>query len=389
MSCSPAGSRWSADQDVVAEALARAGYQTASSAMCRIISVPGNNFTRGFHQWDFVRGTSEDRYRSTATVDCKKLKERYGSGSAAGRPARRQSRRLRSRGDGLRHAAHLSARPCNSWRRTSTNAKPFYLYVDTFHPHESWEAPAKYYKLYRDPKYTGKTYITLPYSSLLTSAPGGGEGGAGRRRVKAHYSGLMTMMDHWFGQLLAKLKELGKDRDTLVIYLSDHGTNFGDNLEKIMGKPSGAMYPGTMNVPLLVRHPEGKAAGKHFREYVYSLGRAGHRLRRRPGRAAGRRGGTNLLALLEGGSFKKREYQTCRYCNSVWYTDEKNWYFSDIHGDNARLFDLEADKPFEQTIAKKAPERIKRAWERILEDAGGKLPIYPLKDADKVKAPFI
>ena len=36
------------------------------------------------------------------------------------------------------------------------NSKPFYLYVDTFHPHETWVAPDKYYQLYRDPKYKGK-----------------------------------------------------------------------------------------------------------------------------------------------------------------------------------------------------------------------------------------
>jgi hypothetical protein len=99
--------------------------------------------------------------------------------------------------------------------------------------------------------------------------------------------------------------------------------------------------------------------------------------------------GQNLLALLTGGDFPKREYLTCRFSNCVWYTDDKNWYFSDIHGDNPRLFDLESDKPFEVTIAKKAPERIKKAWDRILADAGGKLPIYPLKPGDKVKAPFI
>ena len=99
--------------------------------------------------------------------------------------------------------------------------------------------------------------------------------------------------------------------------------------------------------------------------------------------------GQNLLALLEGGPFKKREYLTCRYSNCVWYTDDKNWYFSDIHGNNARLFDLEADKPFAQTIAKKAPARVKLAWDRILADAGGKLPIYPLTANDKVKGPMI
>jgi hypothetical protein len=38
------------------------------------------------------------------------------------------------------------------------------------------------------------------------------------------------------------------------------------------------------------------------------------------------------------------------------------------------------------SIAKKAGDR---AWERILDDAGEKLPTYPLQDGDKVKAPFI
>jgi hypothetical protein len=97
--------------------------------------------------------------------------------------------------------------------------------------------------------------------------------------------------------------------------------------------------------------------------------------------------GRSLLPLLEGGPFARRDYLTCRYSNCVWYTDDKNWYFADIHGDNPRLFDLEADRPFGQSIAKKAPERLRRARQRILEDAGGKLPEYPFKETDKVKAP--
>jgi arylsulfatase A-like enzyme len=317
-------------------------------------------------------------------IDRKKLQERYGS--ALPRAAQHVANLGGFDPDEMAFATPRTFRSAMQFlEENRSNPKPFYLFVDTFHPHETWEAPAKYYQLYRDPKYTGKTHLTVPYGTLHQHP----ELEVAMVDIKAHYSGLVTMVDHWLGRLLAKLKELGKDRDTLVIYLSDHGTNFGDNLEKVMGKPSGCMYPGTMDVPLLVRHPEGKGAGKRFREFVYSLdvpatvcAVAG---------TAPKEGaeGHNLLALLEGGTFKKREYLTCRYGNCVWYTDDKNWYFSDVHGDNARLFDLEADKPFEQTVAKKAPERIKRAWERILDDAGGKLPIYPLTDADKVKAPFI
>jgi arylsulfatase A-like enzyme len=374
----------SPDEDVVAEALARSGYHTGFVADVPHYFVPGNNFTRGFHQWDYVRGMAEDHYRAQASVDEKKLKERYGS--ALPRAAQHVANLGGFEPDEMAFATPRTFRSAMQFlEENKANSKPFYLYVDTFHPHETWEAPAKYYQLYRDPKYKGKTYLTLPYGTLFQNP--GVE--SALPDVRAHYSGLITMVDHWFGKLLDKLKELGKERETLVIYLSDHGTNFADNLEKVMGKPSGAMYPGTMNVPLMVRHPQGKAAGKRFREFVYSLdvpatvcAVAG---------TAPREGveGQNLLALLDDGAFRKRDYLTCRYSNCVWYTDDKNWYFSDIHGDNARLFDLEADRPFEQTIAKKAPERIKRAWDRILGDAGGKLPIYPLKELDKVKAPFI
>jgi len=62
---------------------------------------------------------------------------------------------------------------------------------------------------------------------------------------------------------------------------------------------------------------------------------------------------------------------------------------SATHGDNARLFDLEAERPFARAVAKKAPERVKRAWQHILADAGGKLPVYPLKPTDRVKGPSI
>ncbi len=288
----------SPDEDVVAEALARAGYHNGFVSDVPHYFVPGNNFTRGFHQWDYVRGNAEDHYRSTATVDRKKLQERYGSGLP--RAAQHVANLGGFEPDEMAFATPRTFRSAMQFlEENRSNTKPFYLYVDTFHPHETWEAPAKYYKLYRDPKYTGKTYITLPYGTLFQHP----QVEPALVDVKAHYSGLVTMVDHWLGQLLAKLKELGKDKDTLVIYLSDHGTNFGDNLEKVLGKPSGAMYPGTMNVPLLVRHPEGKGAGMRFRELVYSLdvpatvcAVAGTK----PNEGVG---GQNLLALLEGSSF--------------------------------------------------------------------------------------
>jgi arylsulfatase A-like enzyme len=369
------------DEDTVAEALARAGYHCGFVSDVPHYFVPGQNFTRGFHQWDFVRGNAEDRYRSPAPYDATRIKERYAG-------PRGPMHVANLGGFEPDEMAFATPRTFSSAIRfleeNRTNEKPFYLYVDTFHPHESWEAPRQYYEMYRDPSYKGPVYLTLPYNTLY-KAP---VPEAGLRDVQAHYSGLITMVDAWFGRLLNKLKETGKYGNTLVIFVSDHGTNFGDNLERITGKPAGALYPGTMHIPLLVRHPQGHGAGKRVREFAYTLD-----VPATVCAAAGvepREGvqGQNLLTAADG-RFVRRDYVTCRYSNCVFYRDEKNWYFSTVEWKNARLFDLEASEPFQKSIMSKAPERAALARKRILEDAGGDLPVYEMKPTDLVMAPFL
>lgn len=369
-------------EDTVAEALGRAGYHCGFISDVPHYFVPGQNFTRGFHQWDYVRGNAEDRYRSPWPYEEARVKERYES-------ARGPMHVANLGGFAPDEMSFATPRTFQSAMRfldeNRDNPKPFYLYVDTFHPHESWEAPKKYYDLYRDRAYKGKTYLTVPYNTLFAAPLPEGA----LTDIRAHYSGLITMVDHWLGELLNKLKASGKDENTLILFVSDHGTNFADNIEKVTGKPAGAMYPGTMNIPLIVRHPRRAGAGKRFSEFTYTLdvpatvcAAAG---------AAPKDGvdGRSLLPLLEGGTFAAREYVTCRYSNCLWYRDASNWFFSNVHWQNVRLFDLEASDPFQATIAAKAPERIALARRRILEDARGELPVYPLTGMDKIKAPFI
>lgn len=374
----------SSDEDTVAEALARSGYHCGFRADVPHYFVPGNNFTRGFHQWDFIRGNAEDRYRSTATVDKKRLAETYGSRQTLA--AQHVANLGGFEPDEMDFATPRTFRSAIDFlEENRTLTKPFYLYVDTFHPHETWQSPSKYYSLYADPKYRGKTFLNLPYSTLYKNP----QKEETLRDVKANYAGLVTMIDTWLGRLMGKLKETGKLDNTLVIFGSDHGTNFGDNLEKVTGKPAACLYPGTMDIPLLVRHPQGIAAGKRFGQFVSTLDIPSTVCAAADATPKDGVDGRNLLDLMRGGKFESREFLTCRYSNSVWYRDDKNWYFSNIHQQHPRLFDMEADDPFGKTIAKQAPERIARAWKGILADAGGKLPQYPLKGTDLVKAPFI
>ena len=364
-------------EDTVAEAMARAGYHCGFVADVPHYFVPGMNFTRGFHQWDFVRGNAEDRYRSPVPYDKQKIEAKYAS-------ARGPMHVANLGGFTPDEMAFATPRTFTSAMRfldeSRASTQPFYLYVDTFHPHESWEAPKKYYDVYRDPSYKGKTYLTLPYNRLdRIPVPEDG-----LRDARAQYSGLITMVDHWVGRLLEKLKEAGKDDNTLIFYLSDHGTNFGDNLDRVTGKPAAAMYPGTMDIPLLVRHPKRVGAGKRFREFVYTLDVPATVCA--AGGTAPHEGvhGRSLLDLLEGRHYSARDYVTCRYSNCVFYRDDRTWYFSNIHWQNARLFDLEASEPFRKNIAPQAADRVAKAKRRILEDAGGALPVYDLTGMDKI-----
>ncbi len=79
---------------------------------------------------------------------------------------------------------------------------------------------------------------------------------AGARQRMASYYGCLAQMDDCAGQVLGALNRLGLDRNTIVVYTSDHGEMLGDL--GLWNKFQ--FYEGSSGVPLLVRIP-GKAPG--------------------------------------------------------------------------------------------------------------------------------
>lgn len=66
------------------------------------------------------------------------------------------------------------------------------------------------------------------------------------------YIGMVNMVDHYVGQLLDKLRELGCERDTLVIFTSDHGEMLGRRGFWWKGLPP---FEDNQQVPFLMRWP--------------------------------------------------------------------------------------------------------------------------------------
>jgi len=96
----------------------------------------------------------------------------------------------------------------------------FFLWVDCFDPHEPWDAPPEFVKMYDDtPGYDGRID---PRAFLVRSQPDLPE--AVVKRVRALYAAKVSWMDHCLGKLLDALDETGLWEKTAVIFTSDHGT---------------------------------------------------------------------------------------------------------------------------------------------------------------------
>ena len=209
----------------IAEALAQAGYHTGFYSDVPHYMVPGMNFTRGFQQWEFIRGQAEDRYMATAAAD-PALLQRY-----RGNEARIKAHLVNVRPSQAEEEWHTARTFRGAMRFLQQNRQnePFYLYVDSFAPHETWEAPIHYYDLYGERAKREPIWITVPYGPMLDDNP---ELQGSLESLKANYSGLVTLVDTWFGKLLDTLDEVGLRDNTLVVFMSDHGTNFADNGKK-------------------------------------------------------------------------------------------------------------------------------------------------------------
>ena len=80
----------------------------------------------------------------------------------------------------------------------------FFLYVDTWDPHEPWDAPAYYTELYM-PDYDGE--LVLPLYGNWHDMPGYQE--AQLQKGHATYGGEITMVDTWVGFLLKSVENMG------------------------------------------------------------------------------------------------------------------------------------------------------------------------------------
>ncbi|NOZ24425.1 MAG: sulfatase [Planctomycetes bacterium] len=239
------------EQDTLAEVLHDAGYMTSFVADVFHLFKPGCNFTRGFLSWDFIRGHENDMVR-TGPFDRIDLAAHVPDDQA--NPGRHPTvaQYLLNALDRSYEEDFYAAkvfRSATRWVEDNLKNKPFFLWIDSFSPHEMWDPPRYYADAYFKDE-SVKDYI-LP--QIVNSLEGRTE--ADIERTKALYYGFVTFVDRWIGHLFTTLDAAGLWDDTIVMFVSDHGTELMDKGQ--FSKSARKLYPYTTRLNWVVRHPDG------------------------------------------------------------------------------------------------------------------------------------
>lgn len=174
------------------------------------------------------------------------------------------------------------------------------------------------------------------------------------RRSLAGYYGNISQTDACVGRVYDALRELGLDRNTIVVYTSDHGEMAGAH--RLWTKHN--MYEQSVAVPLVVSMPGRIAAGTSRTQLISQIDLfptlatlCGHEAPKGlPGR--------DFAALVTGRRYSPREYVCSEYyfCRSVFTRDNRyvgkppilmvrtdKWKLNYLDWDRSELFDLAND----------------------------------------------
>jgi arylsulfatase A-like enzyme len=360
------------DQITLAETLSGKGYYTVFVTDTFHHFKPSMNFHRGFDQWHWIRGQEADLYGSVALVPRERVEaaltpqmRQFGPAPMIRQYLANQAQR---RGEEDFQAPRVFRAAMQCLEENQREDKLFLL-VDCFDPHEPWDPPRHYVDLY-DPGYEGREVIFPPYGPATHLSE------AELKHMRALYAGEVTMVDRWLGRFLDKARSLGLLDRSLVIVTSDHGHQLGEH--GLLGKVAFGLFNELMDVPLLIRHPEGAGAGSRVGAFAQHHDVPATILALLGIEPTEPMEGINLWSAVGGSRDPSREYVTAAFNNYVWCRDERYAYIARNDGAEAHLYDMEKDPEQLQDIAAEQPEKCEEMFQRVLIDAGGPLPNYPL-----------
>lgn len=145
----------------------------------------------------------------------------------------------------------------------ASSDKPFFLAIGLIKPHLPFGSPKAYMAPYEGIDLPPVPHPHKPdwqttwhesgefFNQYYHHGQDPREDAAYADKVRKHYAACVTYADKHVGDILAKLKETGRDRDTIVVLWGDHGWHLGEHA--IWGKH--CLFEEALRSPLIIKVP--------------------------------------------------------------------------------------------------------------------------------------
>ena len=255
----PRKDRVGKEQDVTfAEILGKAGFTTGFIVDTFHYFKPDMNFHYGFDSFQWIRGQEADRYISGPRdsihpenhCPAHLLNDQYRDAIVQ---YLLNTRDFRYDDD---YFAGQSCAAAVRWLEDNRdNDGPFMLFIDMFDPHEPWDAPPRFQKMYR---------ATYPFERYIFGY------GVNVDDVCEEdipilidlYSAEVTYSDYCIVKLIDGVKRLGLWDDTIIVFSTDHGTHLGE--QGCIQKQAKLLNSLIARVPAIIRCPDSGFRGKRI-----------------------------------------------------------------------------------------------------------------------------
>jgi arylsulfatase A-like enzyme len=332
-----------AEEVNVAQILGAHGFWTGLVCDVYHYFKPDMNLHAGFDTWEWIRGHESDPYLGGP-------KEKFQpkdhmpadlwnpSYDNAMRTYMMNSQEWETEDDYM--AAHTVSRATKWLERNATNT-PFMLWVEMFDPHEPWDAPPRFQKMYRDDY--GFERFLFGY---------GVQGGANKPDFTPHlpvirdlYAAEVSYVDHCVGRLLESMEKMKLLDNTIVVFTTDHGTHLGE-LGYVQKQPA-LLNSLVMHLPLFIRHPDRSTAGKRVAELVSAIDFAPTFCHMLGIDDQEQMDGQSMWPLVTGQRDRLHDRVFTQFSNFASVRDRGWHYFQHVSGNNPGagpcLYDLEQD----------------------------------------------
>jgi len=348
------------------EILGKAGFTTGFIVDTFHHFKPDMNFHRGYNNWIWIRGQESDPFKSgpRKSVNPEDFTPKHLLNDYFRERIIQYVLNTKDRKSKNDYFCAQSCSAASHWlEENKDNDGPFMMFIDMFDPHEPWDAPPEYKKMYRK-NYPFERYIfgygvdvddvredDIP---ILTDL----------------YSAEVTFSDYCIGKLIDQVKRLNLWDNTIIVFSTDHGTHLGE--QGCIQKQAKLLNSCIARVPLIIRHPDRSFRGKRIEElsshkdflptFLSMLGLETNL----------NFDGDNMWDMVTGARKKLRDHAVTGYSNFGSVHTRKWHYFQNVWGKNAglgpALHDLEKDFSEEKNVIEKHPEVVKE-MRKILENS--------------------